>query len=215
MPKKAFCFFIFISFCAKISAQKGSNTKISHLLILPPITKIYVINTKNQLEYSDSLSALSAKHLQNLIPAIIPDSFICHQVKPLPSNNIITDTLYSIIKSAKKWSRLKKVQVPDIILQYLDSLHQDFAFFVILEGFERTDENFKVQDKQAIVSNYFLGAFYKWLPTKSASIMTGLIIERESQKFRYFNRTYVNEPSNKSSIRPQLYDLIMSHYQTL
>jgi hypothetical protein len=191
--------------------------KINHLLILPFVVEISEINKGSRLENSPVLSrAVNIEILQE-VRALVPPSI---QTTVLESDDLqyekISAAVITMIRSVEgKQHRLENVNVPDKLMQVLDSAGQDHALCVFNKGFTRTDANFSKRLRLNTGVNIFSLGHLNFPPAKSYSNMVALVIERKSKTIRYYQKNLwiQRDPSETLSRRTQVRHLFMRYAQ--
>lgn len=185
-------------------------------MILSPLTEIDIINTKDQLQKSETFSSTAEIQIKKQLNDFIPDNiasvpFYCDadMQKNIDSVSVV------LIKTVKRSSPVNRVKVPELFFTILDSAKQDYGLIILHTGFSRSEENLVNQyirhHTEAIAT---LGLINR-VPNKSYSTMIGLIVDRRNRKIAMYKELYWRnrDPNQKVVIKSQLRDVLLSYFQ--
>ncbi len=196
--------------------SKGDGELIKSLVIFPVYSKIQVIEKGDQLITSESFSYNAEVEIKNKLAVYIPSQvnrrfFACE--KELEEELIKTNA--QLIRTSQKALLLSKVEIPEVLLNLLDSLGEDYGLFIFHRGFTRTPENLKTQYiKRRTAATASLG-IYDTEPNSAYSIMIGLLIDKKRKRISMYKELYWRNrnPNDEFVIRAQIRDLILGYFQ--
>lgn len=212
--------FIAISFLQCTQPKRAMSNKDGHLIenlvIFPIYSKIDIIENQDKRITSEIFSSdaeIKIKNqLEKYIPSNINKNFLAGQIEL--EEQIIKSNV-QLIKTYKGAIFQKTVEVPEFLLNILDSLGKDYSLFIFHRGFTRTPENLKTQYiKRRTAALASLG-FYDTEPNSAYSVMIGVLIDKKRKRISMYKELYWRNrnPNEEVVIRSQIRDLILGYFQ--
>ena len=201
-----------LSYTIKPFVFVRDDIKIESLLVLPPITKIAVINNGNKLQIDKELSAKTFSLTLTTLQKSFPDSVKTHYFS---ADTMILSQLTNFVSSVNKKinsERLaKKYQIPDSILNLFDTSKINFVFCTYNTGFKRGKNNLVNQHLASEIADVMIG--YNFRPLESSASMSCFILDLRKKNILYFERDLWNkkDPTDSQLIQIQLSRMI-THY---
>jgi len=198
--------------------SKRSVKDVKSILLVGPFTDVRTIVTGNKQEFDYSLSFEVYSEMDRQIRMLIPEDV---KVKTVTSDSAtqinILNAAEKIIKDIeKKRKAIKKVIIPDALLNITDSPKQDFCFVILESGFARSYNNFAnhLLYNRAAVNLLSFGNI-DYVPYKEGSMVIGFIVDRKNKNLAYYKKIIweQRDPTEKIVIKSQLHDLMMSYFQ--
>jgi hypothetical protein len=214
------CLFILAIFpgCSgsKNFVHSGDTQAIKSLLIFPVYSQIEVIENRDKRIKSDFFSSGAEAQIYKELEKYIPSDV--RKIYPEFNDDLEPGIINSTIKlsrTARSSLSPKSVKIPALLLQVLDSLHEDYGLIILQAGFTRTRENEKIQYMRRRTTAFATLGFFDTEPNKSYSVMSGIILDRRNKKLLMYKELgFPNRnPNEEVVIRTQLRDIILSCFQ--
>ena len=191
---------------------------IDSLMTFSPVSSIYVISEGNAMEFDDSVSRLSAVRLDEVVQ-LHADKMKLRRKFTTDDSNLRQRAMEEIVFLFKLAS--KKVFLEDTQgVPVLDSINRAggmrYVLLTLNEGFIRTKENYRTQNKKAIGPAIATLGMYMRTPIPAASFMQVMILDMEAHKTYYFadfmdhagiHATFKSNPLNREALDKQFMTL--------
>lgn len=187
---------------------------IDKITVLPPITSIYEINTRDIMEYDSTLSVSTAQLAGRVLRSSLPDSL--HKAYlPLDYNRFpqVAGTLIAICNSTSKKKQARDLILPDSFLKHFDTAQTRYVLCFLHSGFVRTENNFQKQGVRKMIFSFISLGNVLVIPIKNKSSAYCCIFDLKNRNMVYFAhaRHEKSNASEESTIRYMVNHLV-KHY---
>ena len=198
--------------------SKRPVNDVKSVLIIGPFADIRTIHTGDRMQFDYEMSSEVYKEMKGQIPALVPDGVKINTITAdSVSQKLLLTAAEKIVEEiTSRKVAAKQVVVPQVLLNMLDSVGQNFGFFIMQAGFSRTQNNYinHLYYNRAAVNVLTLGNV-TYIPYRDGSTMIGFIIDRKNGNLAYYKKIFwqQRDPTEKIVIKGQLHDLMMSYFQ--
>jgi hypothetical protein len=202
----------FSSFVLKPVFYIRNNIKIQHLLVLPPVSAIAVIQKGNKFQNDDELSKQTFYSTSNQLKKCMPESVNHEYFTPDSTKQLkISNFIVKINSEINNSRQAGKYNLPDSFVNLFDTSKVNFIFCTYNEGYIRNRKNLVNTYQKSEIADFLIG--YSRRPLESSALMSCFIIDLRQKNILYFERDIWEnrDPTEAHFIKLQLTKII-NHY---
>lgn len=189
-----------------------SNSRIDKLVLLPPVSQIFIISKGSKLHLDSGLSETTYRNTSAQLLKSFPDSLsITFFSADSVARSKLSNFVITLNKKSLKEHQVKKYHLPDSIIKLFDTSKINYVFCTFNSGFSRTRSNL-INTYQALqIVDVMTGTGLR--PLESNALMCCFILDLKKKNILYFERDLWQEkdPTDISVIKLQLIGII-THY---
>ncbi|MEO6548070.1 MAG: hypothetical protein ABIN94_08725 [Ferruginibacter sp.] len=196
--------------------SKRNINEVKNIVVFPPVTEISVIYKKDNPEKSELFSDMASKEIDLQLKAILPGTKRYYQFHSDSSQKEIIHTAIQLMNSVEGGRSIRGIKIPELLLQQLDSINEDFGLFVFFSGFTRAKENLTKEYVRRQGMALATIGIYQTVPNSAYSIMICFIVDRKNKNLAMYRKTKwkLRDPTDKLVVKSQLRDLLMRYFQS-
>lgn len=189
---------------------------VNRLLVFPVHSQIAVIEKGDKKTNDENLSSEAETEIKDQLKKFIPVSLSTNYLEcKKEKKEEIIQSIIQLIKTTKSAISPQYVRVPDMLLNVLDSLGENYGLLIFQEGFTRTQKNLMNQQIKRRAIAYASLGIYDTTPNESYSVMIGVLIDKKNNRLSMYKELYFRnrDPNEEVVIRSQIRDIILSYFQ--
>jgi hypothetical protein len=205
---------VFVSLPLLSIAQKElvyvrENVKINRLLVLPPVSISYAVNSGSKLQMDEEASKKMFSYTSALLQKGFPDSV---KTSFFSADSVLQSRLHKFLstihKDVNNERRAKKFQLPDSILNLFDNTEAEFVFCTYNIGFKRSRNNLVNTQQTMELLDMLTGFGIR--PLESSLLMSCFVLDLKQKNLLYIERDIRPniDPSDHNVIKLQLTRMI-------
>ena len=182
-----------VTFCQRSVHYKRVEQKIKTVLVLAPVSEVFVIKLGNDLEKDSAHSITAYRNMANQLQKSIPKYVNKYYFK---SDSVTRSTIIKLVIDANNRignnNQAGRYRLPDSIVKLFDTASYSYVLCTYNGGFIRDRKNLVNQHLGNQVMDFLIGFGSK--PLASASTVSCFVIDLKQKNLAYFQRIIsVNE----------------------
>jgi len=189
--------------------------EINNLLVLQPVAQIGLITIGNKPQPDMLLSKKAIKEIELQVKNLVPRHLRVSQLYTIKGkDSLIQSAINAIVNQVERAKDIRFIDIPETILNVLDSTKHDFCLCIAEVGFARSEENYNKQYDKGNMTQFVTLGMYGTVPYKSSSTMVCFIIDRKNNNIAFYGRDTWKEtnPNERIVIKAHLDDLITRYF---